>query len=274
MHANPPSWCPGRRSDGPLQRRSGLGGSRSLRSEGQGQGQGQREGQRQGQGSQRARSSGNSHRASSAGSNGKLELITFTNGADVYINDELKGKTPLPGPLELPPGKYTVKVKKLGHTDYIDVWVVRPGETAMVEVMLIPTAAYLVVSANVEEAKIDIDEKYVGMAPYEGELLVGKHELRVSKLCFKDHIEELDATAGSELKVDVTLTELPPELNPCIEKDEVEFTPFYRRAWFFAAAGGVVAAAAAVTVTVLMVELTYSASNPDFDSTANYTFPR
>jgi hypothetical protein len=190
--------------------------------------------------------------SAAGGKKGAIEILCFVPGADIYVEDKLVGKTPMEKPFPIPAGKYTVKVKKPGFSDFIDVILIPPGDPTPVEVNLIATAGYLVVTSDVAETQVTIDGTFVGTAPYEGELLVGTHEIRISKLCYKDRIESIATVAGTEYRFDTKMEELPPALNPCVKKDAVAYTPFYKRLWFPMVAGGAAAAIAAGIVVALL----------------------
>jgi hypothetical protein len=204
------------------------------------------------------------------GKKGAIEILCFTPGADIYVEDKPIGKTPMEKPFEIPAGKYTIKVTKPGFSDYIDVVLVPPGDPTTIEVNLLATSGYLSVTSTVADTQVTIDGTFVGTAPYEGELLVGTHELRVTKLCFKDTIETINAVAGTEYKFDVKMEELPPALNPCVKKEAVAYTPFYRRTWFLVVLG---AAVVGVGVTVGIVSTSECFSSTPFDCRSSRATP-
>lgn len=70
-----------------------------------------------------------------------LIINSIPSGADVYVNDTLRGKTNLT--LELDPGTYSIKITKSGYQDYTTTVTLSAGETKTIEVSLnpVPTTA-------------------------------------------------------------------------------------------------------------------------------------
>ncbi|ADT85100.1 PEGA domain-containing protein [Thermococcus barophilus] len=69
-----------------------------------------------------------------------LEISSFPSGAKVYIDDELKGLTPLT--VEVSPGTHTVKLIRDGYHEYVTTLTIDQGETITINVRLTPLVNY------------------------------------------------------------------------------------------------------------------------------------
>ena len=182
------------------------------------------------------------------GQEGRLVLTSQTEGAQVFIDGELRGTTPLKEPLVLKPGKYTLKLSKRGFTEYIDVFTIKPKRDTKLDIDLLPVAGVLRITSNVEKARIFVDGKFVGETPLEAEVAAGSHELKVTKGGYRDLVQKVELMAGQPQNVDLTLVELPPDQNP--------FRPlpprpprWYETWWLWAVvAGGTTVLAVAIAV--------------------------
>ena len=83
---------------------------------------------------------------------GSIDVKTDVEGASVYVNGKLQGKTPLSGPLRFPVGNYTVEVSKTGHKDF-STEIELPGE----EVVTVKAA--LEKPAVEKEEKVEVKEE-------------------------------------------------------------------------------------------------------------------
>ncbi|UQA56078.1 PEGA domain-containing protein [Polyangium aurulentum] len=72
---------------------------------------------------------------------GTLFITVNVAGADVSVNGQAAGKTPLPGPVFLDPGSREIEVKKEGFEPAKELLVVAPGTETEMEVALAPVAA-------------------------------------------------------------------------------------------------------------------------------------
>jgi len=72
---------------------------------------------------------------------GTLIITVNVADADVSVNGQAAGKTPLPGPLFLDPGSREIEVKKEGFEPAKELLVVAPGTETEMEVALAPVAA-------------------------------------------------------------------------------------------------------------------------------------
>jgi len=137
--------------------------------------------------------------------------------AEIYVDGKLAGKVPLARPLSLPVGQHTVKITKLGFTDFLDVVIVREHKKTPVDVDLLPVSGILRLSSPITGARVFVDGKFVGEVsdgPVVAELAAGKRSLRVVKGGYRDFLTSVEAVAGQTLEVQANLSELPASENP------------------------------------------------------------
>jgi hypothetical protein len=72
---------------------------------------------------------------------GSIMIPVDVDGADVFVNDALVGKSPLPDPVRLNLGKYRIKVSKKGFEDFIQDVELPGGEALEVRVEMKPLPA-------------------------------------------------------------------------------------------------------------------------------------
>lgn len=184
---------------------------------------------------------------------GSLAVNATTLGAEVFIDGERVGTTPLPQALTLTVDEHTLKVVKPGFAPHIDVIKIQRKKTTKIDVDLIPVAGILRVKSSVAEARVFVDGKFVGQAPIETELPVGARAIQVSRGGYKDFFQNVEAVAGQEVALEVTLEALPAELNPYIVKPAPP-QKTYEKWWVWTL--GVVGVAVVVTAVTVPVVLT------------------
>jgi hypothetical protein len=179
---------------------------------------------------------------------GRLVLTSQTEGAEVAIDGKVVGKTPLPEPLPLKPGKYTLKMTKRGFTEYIDVFTIRARRETRLDIDLLPVAGILRITANVKPARVFVDDKFVGEIPLDADVAAGPRTVKITKGGYKDLIKKIAVVAGQPLTLDVTLEELPPEQNP-FRPPPPKALHWYERWWVWAViAGGTTALALSIAL--------------------------
>ncbi len=183
---------------------------------------------------------------------GALVVNSTTDGAEVYVDGEKRGDTPLPGPIALQPGEHTIKVQKVGYAPLIDVFkIARKGQTKF-DVELVPISGVLAVTSNVEKARVLVDGKFICEVPCTTEVDVGARAVQVSKGGFKDFFQNISAVAGQQVALEVKLEELPMGLNPY--KPPPPPPPKWFEKWWVWTAGVAAAGAIAVAIAVPVTE--------------------
>lgn len=181
-----------------------------------------------------------------------LSLAGATPGADVFVDGEKVGTTPLKGVIAATAGEHTIRVVRPGYAPYIDVFKVRDGRVTRVEAELVPVAGVLRLRSSQSKARVFVDGRFVGEAPIEAELKAGLHQVKVSGFGFREETLTVTAVAGEVLEREVQLTALPPGENP---NRPVGVTPpkWYEKWWVWTAgAVGVAAIATAVIVPTVL----------------------
>jgi hypothetical protein len=182
------------------------------------------------------------------GQQGRLVITSQTEGAQVLIDGELAGTTPLKEPIALKPGKYTLKMVKRGYTEYIDVFTIKARKETRLDIDLLPVAGVLRITANVPGARIFVDGKFLGETPLETEVAVGPRTIKATKGGFRELSKNVDVVAGQAQNLDLTLEELPAEQNP-FRLQPPKPLHWYEKWWVWAVvAGGTSVLAAAIAV--------------------------
>lgn len=110
-----------------------------------------------------------------------LELSVDEPGADIYLDDEKLGTSPLPGPVLIDVGARKLRVTKPGFKEQILPQQVGGGSVLKVAVKLVKEVhqGKLVVEAGVGDA-ISLDGKVVATGKWEGVVQSGGHTLKVT----------------------------------------------------------------------------------------------
>src|SRR6056297_1801902 len=111
------------------------------------------------------------------GKTGKADVITTPIDADVYLDGEKQGNTPLTLK-DLLIGEYDLKLKKEGYGTVTKTLSIREEETAKVEERL-PEGKKITIVSLPSGAELYIDGKHVGKTPYEVELGFGSSRVKL-----------------------------------------------------------------------------------------------
>ncbi len=136
---------------------------------------------------------------------GSVSLTCNEPGADVRVDGESAGTTPLAFALVVDPGRHLLTVQKPGFYPverYIDV---SSGSGVAADVALYSTSrsARLVVKSD-ESATVAIDGAVVARGRFEGRLAPGLHEVRVSEPDRATHQEKVELREGEMRTLDWT----------------------------------------------------------------------
>ena len=196
---------------------------------------------------------------------GKLEISSMTQGALVRVDGKEVGSLPLKQPLRLRAGKHTIKVTKRGYTEYLDVFTIKPNDTTVLDVDLLPFAGVFIIACNEPDARVFIDGKFVGNAPVETEVLMGDRKVKVAKPGFYDFFQPVNSMAGKTLELKVELKAMPVGTSPY--RPPPPPPPKWFEKWYVwvGAAGGLAAVAVAIVVPVILTSGDpIDDFNPDF----------
>ena len=138
-----------------------------------------------------------------------VEFASGPTGAEVFVDDESVGKTPLT--TQILEGRHAVRVKLRGHKvwhDDITVTASEPMRLTDIELELADAVVFLV--SDPPRANTTVDGEYKGLTPLELALVPGKQTtIRLFKQGYKPASRTLTAGSGDEQRLDVSLA---PEL--------------------------------------------------------------
>ncbi|ASJ02845.1 hypothetical protein A3L09_06020 [Thermococcus profundus] len=137
-----------------------------------------------------------------------LKVTSVPNGTSVYVDESLKGSTPLW--LELTPGNHTIKLVRDGYQDYEANVTLVSGKVTEIKAVLIPKPAVLFVNSTPTGAAVYVDGEYAGETPLALELPSGNHTVELSKGGYANYTLHVSLSAGKEKNVSVKLDEIPP----------------------------------------------------------------
>ncbi len=181
----------------------------------------------------------------------KVIVDCVLEGADVYIDGEHIGKTPMKESVRVESGERVVRVVKRGYADFYEtVDIPRSRKTFRIEADLIPVAGVLRLDSEPAGARVTLEGVYLGDTPFDGDIAEGQQRLLLVLPGYRNHELMLDVLAGAEYDVDVAL-----ELLPAVE-------PFYTKWWFWT---GVVAVTAGTVLAIVLAtgdETTPAPKNP------------
>ena len=179
---------------------------------------------------------------------GTLVVETSVENAEVLVDEETVGFTPL-DPVEVSPGSHTVRVRRPGFTEFVDVVEVAPGTEVRLPVSLMALAMVLTVRSEPDLARVFVDGTFRGETPLELELIDGEHSVRVTAAGYREVIRTVQATPGSVDALDVELEPIPEEL---LEPDP---PAWYEEPVTWVVVGGAAAAVAvAIVVTAVLLQ--------------------
>ncbi|MFQ6057068.1 MAG: PEGA domain-containing protein, partial [Methanosarcinales archaeon] len=112
---------------------------------------------------------------------GSLSISSIPSGANVYVDENYKGTTPLSVDNVLS-GSHTVKVTKVGYNDEIKAVSVGAGQTINLDIVLIPQTGSISVYSNPSGASVYLDGSYKGTTPITiPNVPIGSHTVLLKK---------------------------------------------------------------------------------------------
>lgn len=143
---------------------------------------------------------------------GALLVSTIPPGAKIYLNGIRKGESPA-NFLSVPAGKYQVKLTKEGFKTIEKLITIYKNQSSEVVEEFAPLTGTLFVRVFPPEVEIHLDNKYLGPSPQLfRNLIVGKHEVRITHEDYSDFVEEVLIEADSQSRINVNLERLPGEI--------------------------------------------------------------
>lgn len=214
--------------------------------------------------------------ASARGRRGQLVIDSMTDGAKVYVDGKLIGKTPVSKPVSLKPGKHKLKATKAGYSTLEIEFTIRARKKTEMMVELLPFSGLVKFSANVDGAEVYVDNQLLGHTPLIRDLVAGDHKVLILKEGYNDFATGINVKAGEKMFVEGKLTpfkDLSPEVLAIakaqkkkkqedealalelVEAEAVAAAPpwyadLYKQWWVWAIAGAVVVTAVTVPLAL------------------------
>jgi hypothetical protein len=111
-----------------------------------------------------------------------LRVSSDPAGATLWLDTQVEppiGTTPFSG--NIPPGPHTLIAQKEGYTLTRTTIEVKPNQENSATMTLAPSPATLDLSTDPPGAQIFLDEKLIGLTPFDGDIPSGEHALAVRK---------------------------------------------------------------------------------------------
>ncbi len=126
-------------------------------------------------------------------------------GAEVYLDGRLQGRTPLA--LSVNPGRHEVEVRLAGYQPYRATVNPRPGERVQLFAQLSPEPRQgtLSVASTPSGAEVYVDGRFLGRAPLRVSLEAGLHEVRVVAPGHAEYRAQVEVRPGESVRLYVEL---------------------------------------------------------------------
>src|SRR6266851_2857166 len=137
---------------------------------------------------------------------GTLKVSVNEDAADVAVDGESVGTTPITEPIVVNPGKHTISVHKKGFGPIERVLEVTANSETPLTLTLAPEAspARLVVASD-DAASVAIDGRAVAVANFQGPLTPGVHQVRVTERGKVPYVVQVLLRPGETRTLQVTL---------------------------------------------------------------------
>jgi hypothetical protein len=169
---------------------------------------------------------------------GHVQLTVDEPGAEVFIDDEPVGTTPLPAPVMIDAGVTRIRVVKRGFKDHVRSEQVAPGGRVSLVVKLErPVHLWMLAVVAGPGDRISLDGKPLGEGRWEGKVQSGGHTLRVIAPGMTPYQSEIVVQDDQTRRIQVSLVAVVKPGPP---------------AWIWAAAGAAALVGAVVGGVVLL----------------------
>lgn len=140
---------------------------------------------------------------------GSIEVNTNVDGAEVYLDDVLVGKTPGVELSGVTSGTHVLRVIRPGYVTYEGPVTIEPNVRLRLNLELTPSAGVLMVSSVPPGAEVRLDDEIVGKTPLTLEnVRTGRHALSFELPGYARHFDNINISAGQRLEVHSTLEEV------------------------------------------------------------------
>lgn len=144
---------------------------------------------------------------------GSISINSDPIGADIYLNDEYEGLTPL-NLQNISTGKYTVKISLPGYEEWIDEVTVSPSRTARVyaELKSRPDYGSISIYCDQKDAKVFLNGTYKKTITETPTVLedveTGNYEIVIIKDGFRAWVKDIEVYYDEVTSVDATMIEI------------------------------------------------------------------
>lgn len=133
-------------------------------------------------------------------------------GADIFVDNEKVGTSPLPGPVSVPLGERRIRAVKAGFGEANETADLKGGGTGKVTLRLVPNIRQTLVTVTVtgpKDASVYVDGRFVGPAPYKGNITVqpDPHQISAQAPGWITQAAPVIAKEGDESKVTIALSQ-------------------------------------------------------------------
>ncbi len=153
---------------------------------------------------------------------GTLAIESMTDGAKVYVDGKMIGKTPFAKPIRIDPGTHKLKATKFGYSTMEMEFTIKSRRQSDMIVDLIPHSGLVKFTCNIESAEVYVDNKLMGHSPLVKTVPLGDHEIMIIKEGYNDFAAQLNVKAGEKHFVEGVLTPFnySPEVLAIKKKEE------------------------------------------------------
>jgi len=159
-------------------------------------------------------------------------VYSLTDGANIVVDGIKIGTVPMEALIPLEPGRHTLKVVKPGYAERTEIVDIRRGQEMEFEIDLLPYAGVFSIESNAPDAALWLDGKPFGSLPFEGEIPMGEHTLKVVATGFISSERSLQIEGGQVLSLRFDL-----DPAPIVASNE---DSILNKWWFWTAAGVVI----------------------------------
>lgn len=138
-----------------------------------------------------------------------LNVNSNPSGADVYIDNQYKGQSPVS--ISLNPGTYTLKLQKAGYETYNEQFNLSTTLTKNINLTPMVKNYDISFSSNPSGAKIYINNQYKGTTPKSLTLEEGNYTARLSMNGYEDYTENINLDRN--ISRNITLTPIQQNYN-------------------------------------------------------------
>lgn len=140
---------------------------------------------------------------------GSLSIESTPSFAEVFLDDKVIGETPIFVP-DISVGKHELRLAKQGYSEYSERIDISKDKSTQIQVSL-NNSFGVWFGCNIENARLTIDDQYVGNASGIYELTVGKHKILATAYGYQDYKRTIEV-GEDKTNFTIIMRSLSPEL--------------------------------------------------------------